>query len=462
MVKKLSFLTIRKFFPVATIFGLVLLLTVNAVFSIPRSGEVTVSVTEQGFLPDFLEIERGTKVTWVNKGQVSHWPATDFHPTHDRYPTQKKGCIGSALDSCRELESNESFVFVFDEVGSWGIHDHMFPSLSMRITVNDLRGPGSVFVNLVGGIWSGLTNLVNAKNLLALSDGDLFRKLNQEEQKNIIKKSAQKYPTETWNYLKKTLIIDGLVVANAHQLAHIIGNELFNHFGARGIKFCDDAFVYGCYHGVTERLVLTSGNLDLKAVEEECLEIYPLSESDSATSCVHGAGHSVFALSAGRLNESLKICDLLQDQYRRYCYDGVFMERNESAPSSDINPQDPWGVCASLAERYQRRCSIAQPQFFLQMLGWDLRQAGAQCDSATDPALRQGCYEGYGSQIAQFSRGELEGIKEKCGFIRTSYGSNVCLNFAVKEIKAQKYPNWERTAISICGGLPQDLKSNCL
>src|SRR5689334_8151471 len=55
---------------------------VNAV----KDGEVIIKMTEDGFKPDHIHIKKGTKVRFVNKDKVFHWPASDFHPTHGLYP----------------------------------------------------------------------------------------------------------------------------------------------------------------------------------------------------------------------------------------------------------------------------------------------------------------------------------------------------------------------------------------
>lgn len=120
---------IRIFFAIAVIAFFVF--TSRATFS---NEEIIVLMDESGYKPNFLTVPMGTKVTWLNIGANPKWPASNFHPTHDLYP-EKKGCIGSKFDACRALGVNEKFSFVFKRRGSWGVHDHLFPGITMTVSV---------------------------------------------------------------------------------------------------------------------------------------------------------------------------------------------------------------------------------------------------------------------------------------------------------------------------------------
>ncbi len=105
-----------------------------------RSGgskEHTVEITDSGYSPKELTIKAGDTVTFVNDGGSS-WPATDAHPTHTLYPGSdiaKCGSGAAMFDSCGEIAKGGSWSFKFDEVGEWGYHDHLRPSLRGTITV---------------------------------------------------------------------------------------------------------------------------------------------------------------------------------------------------------------------------------------------------------------------------------------------------------------------------------------
>ena len=47
---------------------------------------VIVHVTDEGFEPRSVEVVPGETVVFENSGQKAHWPASDDHPTHTKYP----------------------------------------------------------------------------------------------------------------------------------------------------------------------------------------------------------------------------------------------------------------------------------------------------------------------------------------------------------------------------------------
>ena len=102
--------------------------------------EFTVQINNSGFFPKDLEINQGDAVAWINMGSSSSWPASAMHPTHTVYPGSSINKCGvaeedSIYDACRGLKNGESYVFTFNEVGSWGYHDHLNPTHFGKITV---------------------------------------------------------------------------------------------------------------------------------------------------------------------------------------------------------------------------------------------------------------------------------------------------------------------------------------
>lgn len=99
----------------------------------------TVRMSEDGFEPKSVTIQRGTKVIFRNEDNSSRWPASDVHPTHKRYPGSALGKCGTPdekkiFDACGR-NPREDYSFVFNEVGQWTYHDHLKPSLDGEIIV---------------------------------------------------------------------------------------------------------------------------------------------------------------------------------------------------------------------------------------------------------------------------------------------------------------------------------------
>jgi plastocyanin len=91
-----------------------------------KSVEPIIIKTEDGFSPAILKIQKGQKVTFVNKSGHPVWPASDLHPTHSIY---------SEFDSRGPIQNEQSWDFIFNKTGSWKYHDHLAPYMTGVIEV---------------------------------------------------------------------------------------------------------------------------------------------------------------------------------------------------------------------------------------------------------------------------------------------------------------------------------------
>lgn len=94
-----------------------------------RADIETISYTSvAGFEPQVLRIKRGTKVVFRNDSSEPLWVASNPHPEHTTYP---------ALDAGRSLSQGETYIFAFTRIGSFGYHNHMRPSVTGTIIVEE-------------------------------------------------------------------------------------------------------------------------------------------------------------------------------------------------------------------------------------------------------------------------------------------------------------------------------------
>lgn len=84
-----------------------------------------VTMSDEGFFPNSITINKGTKVIFVNKGVNLHWPASDFHPTHGIYPE---------FDPLKGINLGEEWLVVLKS-GKWHYHDHLYPNLTGTVEV---------------------------------------------------------------------------------------------------------------------------------------------------------------------------------------------------------------------------------------------------------------------------------------------------------------------------------------
>jgi plastocyanin len=95
------------------------------------NGEVVrVVLTETGYEPSDLVIERGTTVEFSTTAGRPHWPASNLHPSHTEY---------SEFDPLQPVEPDQTWSFTFNDVGEWGFHDHLRSYFSGKITVQPVR-----------------------------------------------------------------------------------------------------------------------------------------------------------------------------------------------------------------------------------------------------------------------------------------------------------------------------------
>lgn len=92
----------------------------------PLSGEQTIRMTEDGFVPDTMMVHQGTKIRFLNVDMLAHWPASDLHPSHTLY---------AEFDPHMPIDSSKEWDFTFEKIGTWGMHDHLAPYIIGTITV---------------------------------------------------------------------------------------------------------------------------------------------------------------------------------------------------------------------------------------------------------------------------------------------------------------------------------------
>ena len=394
------------------------------------SGVFRVEITDNGFVPDNVTISQGTTVNFVNTGEKNHWPASNFHPTHTLYP-EPSGCIGSKLDACKGLKMGEVFSFQFNKVGTWPMHDHLFPGLVMIIKVTN--------------------QAMSSLN---------FKSLDYGQELKTIKALAENDPAKAWSYLKENFVVNDRVIGNAHEFAHIVGNKAYAKFGLDGIKICDQTFAYGCFHGVTEAMLLKEGLKNVKSIEDQCLEEFPPSKSQGFTGCIHGTGHGIYTWEGSDVKKSLTDCDILTEGNRQYCYDGVFMENSEN---QKFEASDPWKFCSDLDKRYYLNCARYQSIVFFGTGGSknSLQIVGQYCFKGPSDILKNTCYESLGFYVAQSSLGDSNEIWKDCQTMPDNNGLSLCTLGAAKETIFQKYGDWKTASNKLCQKLDDPYKKSC-
>jgi len=77
---------------------------------------VKVSLTDEGFDPEKVEIEVGDMVEFINESNSDMWVASNPHPAHTKLPT---------FDEFRTVKTGGRYRYTFDKKGTWEYHNHV-------------------------------------------------------------------------------------------------------------------------------------------------------------------------------------------------------------------------------------------------------------------------------------------------------------------------------------------------
>lgn len=99
---------------------------------LPIPDKNTVVLSDSGYSPATLTINKGEYVVFKNESSDSMWTASAMHPTHTAYSgtSLDQHCpdsTGTAFDACRAYVPGESWSFKFDKIGAWQYHNHLSP-----------------------------------------------------------------------------------------------------------------------------------------------------------------------------------------------------------------------------------------------------------------------------------------------------------------------------------------------
>lgn len=88
----------------------------------------TMTYSGNTYDPKDLTIKVGDTVEFRNDSDQEMWPASNVHPTHEVY---------SDFDSKEAIAPGSGWSFKFTQAGQWGYHDHLNPSATGTITVEE-------------------------------------------------------------------------------------------------------------------------------------------------------------------------------------------------------------------------------------------------------------------------------------------------------------------------------------
>lgn len=421
-----------------------------------------IKMTPSGFEPQEVTIDTNSSVIFVNQDTKARWPASNPHPTHDLYPE---------FDPQKPIKSGESWPFKPIKAGTWKYHDHFLPHIRGTLIVKGEGSPStnknlnnsSSFLSAIKNFLANFSSQIKAlfkkePKVLAASD---FSKLSPSEQSNFLKEKAKKDGAEkTWQYIRETFKNQAGKAGDIHDLAHLAGGLIYNQKGFAGLSVCTSDFAFGCYHGFLDKAFETS--LDgLNKAEEACAS---LGQGGPFASCIHGIGHGVASFyQTSNINDSLNACQRLTSG-KDYCFDGVFMEYERSAPQDFYSASNPYQPCDSLEKRfgpiYSFACGRNQPTVLMSRFKFSFDDVVKVCLESGSQQFKEACIDTTGFIVAR-SGSSTEGIISGCRKIGVEEYIARCAKTAAGELIFQDVPGWQKSAPKVCSALSPSYQVEC-
>ncbi len=407
------------------LFALLVFLSFS-IISIQAGNSFEVQITNSGFKPNSLIINRGDQIKFKNVDSNPHWPASNIHPTHQIYPE---------FDPKAEIAPSKDWSFTFNRVGTWKFHDHLFPERIGQIKVN---GSSDWFHLDPKSIFSSLKDLISLK--LALVYYQLFpEKLNQDLAKvNFIKQAGDEALIKHWlQIIGGDKVMDKLLAdsnggssIDCHQEAHLIGRLAYQVFKSNVFHKGSSGCHSGYYHGAMEAFLNDKGTDNLAVKINELCSKFPT--SFTKFECLHGVGHGILAYLDYNLPWSLKTCQLLDSDFSKSsCYGGVFMENIVTAEGKGAArdahqtkwvSKDPLFPCNGIdqAMTVQYQCYLMQTSRMLDISNHNFDFAAKTCLTVKD-SFKGTCFQSLGRDIAGFVLRDPHKIIDFCSKVESNY-----------------------------------------
>lgn len=432
---------------------LVIFLVCGIFFSetVYADNQLEIKITEDGFNPPSLIIDKDTTVRFVNQDQTDHWPAADVHPTHTIY---------SEFDPKKPIHKEQSWQFKFTKSGKWTYHDHLLPHQKGVIIVSgEVLGTISPF----NSFWKKITGFI-IKRIVKFSSvfkneltKEEFKKNSEQDQFTALRSLSQRKSVDyAWKFIQDAY--DGEVgdKGRAHDLAHFMGGLIFENKGFDGMGICTPTFAFGCYHGFLDQAFKN----DLSQLDKAAEGCSKIGQGGPMASCIHGIGHGVASFyKTADLSSALLSCDKLS-QGATYCHDGVFMEFGRNAAPNFYKVNSFLYPCDYVDEKYVFSCGRNQPNVLMQRFNFSFDDVGDLCLNAQNEDFKLACFDSLGFIAASSSSGSANKILDSCNKIGDVKFRAKCATAAAGELIFQDVVGWREEAPKVCDSLG-DFKSDC-
>jgi hypothetical protein len=221
-----------------------------------------------------------------------------------------------------------------------------------------------------------------------------------------------------------------------HNVAHLLGEALYDHGGIKNISVCDDDFDFGCYHGFLSEAIASEGKPVIAKLDGIC------ATTSAPSTCQHGIGHGILEYHGHtKLIEALEACTLTnQPDPLAGCTGGVFMEYNVPLTSDEkggfimqarpLTEEGAYAPCTTLPQAFRTSCYRELPQWRGHVNGKenaDITHAGELCADIPQTEERRACFIGLAGIIPSTSGYQANKTIELCNLMPTVETRSECL-----------------------------------
>ncbi|OGG56902.1 hypothetical protein A3D71_00245 [Candidatus Kaiserbacteria bacterium RIFCSPHIGHO2_02_FULL_55_20] len=306
---------------------------------------VSVVLTDAGFLPHDVAVKVGGTVTFSTARGEPFWPASDPHPVHTIYPE---------FDPQKPIKAGESWSFTFRREGTFKYHDHL-----------GAQNWGTVLV----GADTGMRDVSSAKTCDVISDLGQQRTCIGFLLQNTVNKKGLAAGVALFKELAP------LHPEDCHQYAHDVGEYAYAaHVRGQKIDIGQEASYcgYGFWHGFMTKMAAESGLASAKTL---CISLEGPTERTTLEirdNCFHGVGigliadppqKEIWGKAQAVISPALRYCDTMdvEDFFMRDCYSGVFHAIINFMASKQygfvLDAKDPLAFCFAQEEKYRSSCN---------------------------------------------------------------------------------------------------------
>ncbi len=95
--------------------------------TIVQQSTANVTITDKGFVPATIVVQKGTRITWTNTDKVSHQIQANPYPTGKSLPSLKSHI----------LNNQQVYEYTANTTGTFNYHDYLNPTTNGTIQVKD-------------------------------------------------------------------------------------------------------------------------------------------------------------------------------------------------------------------------------------------------------------------------------------------------------------------------------------